>query len=115
VRALPRVITFAFLTVIFWSVFNESSAHGMTGRLFLYLKHGEPANAELPRILASKKILKPQHSEEPESDLIFFEHIGSFITTHPCSWWSKDRAAGEGVTEGLESGTAMKPPCGDDG
>ena len=37
------------------------------------------------------------------------------VTTHPCSWWSKDRAAGEGVTEGLESGTAMKPPCGDDG
>ena len=27
----------------------------------------------------------------------------------------KDRAAGEGVTQGVESGPAMEPPCSDDG
>ncbi len=50
-----------------------------------------------------------------------------FVTTHPwsrrdedgrpveASWRDEDGAASEGVAEGLESGTAVEPPCGDDG
>jgi len=44
-----------------------------------------------------------------------FEACITDVTAHPWSRWNEDRAAGEGVTEGLESGTAVQPPCCDDG